>query len=269
MAGRTGPLAWHYQPLIGQAPEVEKSDRQGVFDSEPVEKGRMSRNSTSERSLLPFSPPSSKCSHSSLEKLAVTPLSAADSYSKDVTKSRSAPWYRTIKGLAIIIVITLVVVGAIVEVAVGVIQSKKNKSKGSGPVRDTNEVTPFTAAATTTNAVAATATTAIAVTATTALTRTTTTDLSRTTTTALAPTTTGVAGANGRITVGTRSTSPNDGYGASIVASPNDGYSGVGSANDGNAGVGNANAGYAGVGSANDGYAAVGSASPNGSVASA
>jgi len=52
----------------------------------------------------------------SLEKIA---LPTTEGYATDVNKSRPTPWYRTTKGIAIIIVVALVVVGVVVGVAVG------------------------------------------------------------------------------------------------------------------------------------------------------
>ena len=64
-----------------------------------------------------------------------TTLPTTNGYVADVTKSRPTPWYRTTKGIAIIIVVAFVVVGVIVGVAVGVTQSMKNKSTVQEPGR--------------------------------------------------------------------------------------------------------------------------------------
>ena len=74
-------------------------------------------------------------SHPPLEKFTVTPLSASNGYSKDVPESKSTPWYRTTKGVAIIIVVALVLVGVAVGVVVSVTKNKKGSSM-SGAVRD-------------------------------------------------------------------------------------------------------------------------------------
>lgn len=111
---------------------------------------------------------------SPLEKPAVNPPSAANTYPKDVIKLTSTPWYRTTKGLAIIIAGSFVVAGVIVAVAVGVTQSKNNRSEDSVPV--TGQVGVTTAAPT-----AATTKTAIV----TKTTITTTTAAAATTTTAI------------------------------------------------------------------------------------
>ncbi len=112
----------------------------------------MSYHPFSDLSHSPFAPLASP-----LEKPAVNPPSAAISHSKDVKNSTSTPWYRTTKGLAIIIAGSFVVVGVIVGVAVGVTQSKNNRSEDSVPVSGQVGVTVAAPTATTT----ATTTTAI------------------------------------------------------------------------------------------------------------
>jgi len=105
----------------------------------------MSQHSISELFPLPSAPLATGTSYPPFEKPAVTPPSTANSYTEDLSKSKSTPWYRTTKGLAIIIVIVLVVVGIIVGVAVGVTQGKKNTSNGGAP-REPNRVTSAVAA---------------------------------------------------------------------------------------------------------------------------
>jgi hypothetical protein len=109
----------------------------------------MSQHSISELAPLPSAPLASGSFHPPLEKPAVTPLSSANSYSEDVRQSESTPWYRTTKGLVIILVIVFAVVGIIVGVAAGVTQSNKKGSDG-GTTREPNGLTP--AGATTSNA---------------------------------------------------------------------------------------------------------------------
>ena len=131
----------------------------------------MSYQPFSDMSHSPFSPLAFP-----LEKPAVDTPSAANNYSKEVRKSTPTPWYRTIKGLAITIAGSFVVVGVIVAVAVGVTQSKNNRSEdsvsGRGQVGVTTDApTAATAAATTTTAIMTTTatTTAAAATTTTAV----------------------------------------------------------------------------------------------------
>jgi len=90
----------------------------------------------------PPSVPLASGSHRPLEKTAPPTTSG---YVTDVTKSRPTPWYRTTKGIAIMIVVAFVVVGVIVGVVVGVTQSMKNKStpqesgRSGGGVRSQSE----------------------------------------------------------------------------------------------------------------------------------
>ena len=86
-------------------------------------------------------------SHSSLVNTAVTPPSASNGYSKDVIQSKSTPWYRTTKGLVIIIVVALVLVGVVVGAVFGVTQSKKGNNK-SGALKDQDGVTQTSASST-------------------------------------------------------------------------------------------------------------------------
>ena len=91
---------------------------------------------------LPIAPPASRSSQPPVEIPAVTPLPEANGYSKDVSTSKSTQstaWYRTTKGLAIVILVALVVVGVTVGVAVGVTQTKKN-GQASGAAMHPNEV---------------------------------------------------------------------------------------------------------------------------------
>jgi len=80
----------------------------------------------------PSVPLASGSHHRPVEKTAPPTTSG---YATDVTKSRPTPWYRTTKGIAIMIVVAFAVVGAIVGVAVGVTQSMKNKSTPQEPGR--------------------------------------------------------------------------------------------------------------------------------------
>ena len=60
------------------------------------------------------------------ERSAAAPVSSTNGYPKDGRKSKSTPWYRTTKGLAIAIVVTLVLVGVIL---VGVIATQAAPKK--------------------------------------------------------------------------------------------------------------------------------------------
>lgn len=121
------------QSLIAQAPDITKSDRQEGYDINLVEQSRKTPFSPPDgpltRTTNPPAVPPASGSHSSLEKSAVTPQSASNAYSNNFTKSKSTPWYRTTKGLAIMIIVAFVVVGVIVGVAVGVTQSKKTPNQ--------------------------------------------------------------------------------------------------------------------------------------------
>ena len=78
-------------------------------------------------------------SHPPLEKFTVTPLSASNGYSNDVTKSKSTRWYRITKGVAIIVVVAFVLVAVAVGVAVGLTQTKEGSGK-NGALRVPNEI---------------------------------------------------------------------------------------------------------------------------------
>jgi len=81
---------------------------------------------------VPPPPPSVPLASGSLEKTA---LPKTKGYATDVNKSRPTPWYRTTKGIEIIIIVAFVVVGVIIGVAVGVTLSMKNKSTPQEPGR--------------------------------------------------------------------------------------------------------------------------------------
>jgi len=95
------------QSLIAQAPEITKADRQEGYDINLVTHPPPSRPQTV--------PPTS------YEKAA--PING---YSTEFSEARRTPWYRTTKGLAIIIVVAVLFVGVVVGVPVGVTQSRKN-----------------------------------------------------------------------------------------------------------------------------------------------
>ena len=74
----------------------------------------------------------SRSSHPPLEKFTVTPVSASNSYSKDVPESKPTPWYRATKGVAIMTVVAFVLVAVAVGVTVGVTQNQNKKGSNMG-----------------------------------------------------------------------------------------------------------------------------------------
>jgi len=104
----------------------------------------MNLHSIPKPSTLPSAPLASGSSHPPFEK----PAAIANSYAEEVSKSKSTPWYRTTKGLVIIIVAASVVVGIAVGVAVGVTQSNKNKSQSGEALKSGEEDQLPTSAAT-------------------------------------------------------------------------------------------------------------------------
>jgi len=122
------------QSLIAQAPEITRADRQEGYDINLVAHGHNTAHPPPARSpalqLQPQPTPGPLGSQTSLEKPPGVPPTTNGYSQQDNFTSKPIPWYKTTKGIAILIVAAVVLVGVVVGVAVGV--THKNNSAAGG-----------------------------------------------------------------------------------------------------------------------------------------